>query len=123
MTHDPGEADETAEPPHHQVEPPRDQASQHETEALRYERERQERIDRRNAVSWKIVGWVAAASLSLLAYDSGRLALEAHRDDRPWRYPACVAAVCVLLLLALLGHVLRRRRRGAGLNPQDEPAP
>ena len=101
MTHEPGEADETTEPPHHQAE------------ALRYEQERRERIDRRNAASWKIVGVVAGAAPALLAYDSGRLALEAHRDGRPWLYPACVAAVCVLFLLALLGYVVRRRRQGS----------
>jgi protein-S-isoprenylcysteine O-methyltransferase Ste14 len=94
MTDEPGEAGEAAE-------------------TLRYEQEHQERIDRRNAASWKAVGVVIAAALALLAYDSGSAALTAHRDGRPWLYPACVSTACTLLILALLTYALWHRRRGS----------
>ena len=79
--------------------------------SFREERERQERSARRNRASWTIVGWMMAAALALLSYDSGGAALDAHRSGRPWLYPACVSAVCLALLVWLVVHGMRRGRR------------
>ena len=80
---------------------------------LREEHSREERVQRRNRASWTIVLWVMAASLALLAYDSGGAAIDAHRSGRPWLYPAGVSVVCLLVLLVLLMLTIRavRRRR------------
>jgi hypothetical protein len=91
--------------------PPDDEPGDREATRFREERERQERSARRNHTSWVIVGWVMAAALALLSYDSGGAALDAHRSGRPWLYPACVSAVCFALLLWLMVRVVRRRRR------------
>jgi hypothetical protein len=88
--------------------PPEDEP--HDAAPFREERERQERSARRNHTSWMIVGWVMAAALALLSYDSGGAALDAHRSGKPWLYPACVSAVCLALLVCLLVRVVRRRR-------------
>ncbi|HXA62960.1 MAG TPA: hypothetical protein VNW94_27765 [Streptosporangiaceae bacterium] len=83
-----------------------------EAEELReYERERQERIARRNALSWVIVGWVLAVMLALLAYDSAHAALDSHAHGRPWVYSASVSLLCTLALLALATRSLRRHLR------------
>jgi hypothetical protein len=79
-------------------------------EFLRYEQERQVRINRRNAASWKVVGAVVTAALALLAYDSGHAALKAHRDGEPWLYPAGIATGCTLMVLVLIAYALKRRR-------------
>jgi hypothetical protein len=79
---------------------------------LREERERDERSARRNRASWVVVLWVMAAALALLSYDSGGAALDARRAGRPWLYPACVSAGCLLVLVILaVRAVLRRRGR------------
>ncbi|MCO5968602.1 hypothetical protein [Actinoallomurus soli] len=89
---------------------PRDEEpDERDAELLRYERERRERARRRDAVSWRIIAWVMAGALALLAYDSGGAALDAHRAGRPWLYPATVSAACVLCLLGLAVRALRRR--------------
>jgi protein-S-isoprenylcysteine O-methyltransferase Ste14 len=78
---------------------------------FREERARQERAKRRDRASWAVVGWVMAGALALLGYDSGGAAFDAHRDGRPWAYPACVSAGCLLVLLWLLVRMVRRRTR------------
>ncbi|GAA4609175.1 hypothetical protein GCM10023195_36730 [Actinoallomurus liliacearum] len=89
---------------------PRDEEpDERDLELLRYERERRERARRRDAASWRIIAWVMAGALGLLAYDSGGAALDAHRAGRPWLYPATVSAACALGLLALIAWALRRR--------------
>lgn len=90
--------------PHHEDPDPRD------AELLRYERERQERKRRRDRVAGRILAWAMAAAFALLAYDSGRAALDAHRAGRPWAYPAAVSAFCVLCLAGLVAWAVRRRR-------------
>lgn len=77
---------------------------------LREERARAARRERRDRVSWTIIGWVMAAALALLTYDSGGAALDAHRAGRPWLYPACVSVSCLLVLLWLTVQAVRRRR-------------
>jgi hypothetical protein len=79
---------------------------------LREDREREERSARRNRASWVVVGWVMAGALALLSYDSGGAAAAAHRDGRPWLYPACVSAGCLLVLVGLGVLAVRRARRG-----------
>jgi hypothetical protein len=77
---------------------------------LREERARAARAERRDRVSWTIIGWVMAGALALLGYDSGGAALDAHRAGRPWLYPAGVSACCLLVLLWLAVLAIRRRR-------------
>jgi hypothetical protein len=81
-----------------------------DAELLRYERERERRIERRNRVSWKIVAWVMACALALLSYDSGGAALDARHAGRPWLYPAGISATCALVLTGLIVRALRRRQ-------------
>jgi hypothetical protein len=81
-----------------------------DAEQARWERERAERIARRNGVSWVIVGWVMAGALALLSYDSGGAAIDAHRAGRPWIYPAAVSVFCLLVLCWLAVRTVRRRR-------------
>ncbi|MEV0403861.1 hypothetical protein [Actinoallomurus sp. NPDC050550] len=90
---------------------PRDEEpDERDVELLRQERERRERVRHRDALSWKIVGWVMAGALALLSYDSGGAALDAHRAGRPWLYPATVSVGCALVLLGLVvAWALRRR--------------
>ncbi len=85
--------------------------------ALLKERARAAR-DRR---SWKIIAWVMAGALALLGYDSGAAAADAHRGGRPWAYPACVSAVCLLALAALTVRVLRRRRAHIADTREQDP--
>jgi hypothetical protein len=80
--------------------------------SLRDERERDARSARRDRLSWTIVLWVMAGALALLSYDSGGAAVDAHREGRPWLYPAGVSTVALAGLLCLLGLMVRRRRRG-----------
>jgi hypothetical protein len=80
------------------------------TEPLRLERERADRVARRDRVSWAIVSWVMAAALALLSYDAGDAALDAHRAGRPWLYPAVISVTCLLLLTGLGAWALRRWR-------------
>jgi hypothetical protein len=61
-----------------------------------------------NRLSWTIIGWVSAAALALLAYDSGGAALDARRAGKPWLYPAGVFALCLLLLAGLTYRNARR---------------
>lgn len=61
-----------------------------------------------NRISWKIIGWVSAAALALLAYDAGGAALDAHRAGRSWLYPASVSVICLLLLAGLTYRNARR---------------
>jgi hypothetical protein len=86
-----------------------EEPDERDVELLRQERERRERARSRDALSWKIVGWVMAGALALLSYDSGGAALDAHRAGRPWLYPATVSVGCALALLGLIVWVLRRR--------------
>jgi hypothetical protein len=74
------------------------------------ERERTERIAQRNRISWAIIGWVMAGAVALLSYDSGGAAIDAHRDGRPWLYPAAVSTCCLLVLCLLAVRAVRRRR-------------
>lgn len=84
-------------------------------ELQRYEEERRVARMRRDRVSWVVVGWVMAAALALLTYDSATAALGALRDGRPWAYPAVLASTCGSALIALGAWGLRRRhRRRAG---------
>jgi hypothetical protein len=90
---------------------PRDEEpDERDAELLRQERERRERVQRRDALSWKIVGWVMAGALALLSYDAVGAALDAHRASRPWIYPATVSVGCALVLVGLVvAWALRRR--------------
>lgn len=56
----------------------------------------------------RIVGWVSAAALVLLAYDAGGAALDARRGGRPWLYPAGVSVICLILLAGLTVRTARR---------------
>ena len=71
-------------------------------ELRRYEAERRERSRRLDRAGRRIVGWVVAAALAVLAYASATEAQAARREDRPWAYPAVLAVVCAGALLALL---------------------
>jgi len=91
---------------------PRDEdPDERDGELLRYERERQQRIERRNQVSWKIVAWVMVGALAILSYDSGGAALDARRAGRPWLYPAGISMICAVILAGLVVWALRRPRR------------
>ncbi len=81
-----------------------------DAELARDERDRGARAARRDQISWKIIGWVMAAALALLSYDSGGAALDARRNGRPWLYPAGISAVCAIGLIVLVAMALRRRR-------------
>jgi hypothetical protein len=80
-------------------------------EDRRYEEERRAAGRRRNQVSWVIVAWVMAAALALLGHDSATAALGAHRDGRPWVYPAGLAVTCGIALVVLAAWGVRRARR------------
>ncbi|GLY74519.1 hypothetical protein [Actinoallomurus iriomotensis] len=91
---------------------PRDEdPDERDVALLREEREREERRTRRDHASRAVVAWVMAAALALLSYDSGRAAITARQDGRPWRYPACVSLICLLALVWLVVRAVRRRRR------------
>ena len=75
-------------------------------EQRRYEEDRRAAARRRNAISWVVVAWVMATALALLGYDAATAALGDHRDGRPWAYPAVVAAICVVSLLALVSWLV-----------------
>jgi cation transporter-like permease len=80
----------------------------------RYEREREERRRRANAISGRIAMAAVALLLGFLAYDSVGTALEARRRGDAWIYPpAVIAGVCLAALAALAawGVAGRRRRR------------
>ncbi len=87
-----------------------DEPEGRDAELARYERERELRVARRNRLSWKIVTWVMAAAVALLAYDSGGASLDARDAGRPWLYPAAVSLVCVAGLIGLVSRALLRRR-------------
>jgi hypothetical protein len=91
--------------------PPDDEPSSRDTASYREELSREERSKRRDQASWVVIGWVMAAALALLSYDSGGAALAARRSGRPWVYPACISLVCFLLLVALVVRAVTRRRR------------
>jgi hypothetical protein len=93
-----------------------------DAELFRYEQERERRASRRDQVSWKIIGWVMAAALAVLSYDSAGAALEARRTGRPWAYPAGISLTCGLGFLVLVVWAVRRwlgTRSGHGST--DEP--
>jgi MYXO-CTERM domain-containing protein len=91
---------------------PRDEETDDRDAALlRDERERDERSARRDRLSWTIVIWVMAGALGLLSYDSGGAAIGAHREGRPWLYPAGVSTIALVGLLCLVGLAVWRRRR------------
>lgn len=81
-----------------------------DAELLRQESERRLRAERRDSLSWKILGWVMAAAVALLGYDSGGAAVDAHGAGKPWLYPATVSAICALVLAAIVARALARRR-------------
>jgi hypothetical protein len=94
-----------------------------DVELHRYEQERERRINSRDQVSWKIIGWVMAAALALLSYDAGGAALEARRTGRPWAYPAGMSLTCGLAFVALVAWVAWRRfgaRSGRGSSEEPE---
>ncbi|MFF5264921.1 hypothetical protein ACFY4C_38865 [Actinomadura viridis] len=81
-------------------------------ELRRYEREREERRRRTNAVSGRIALAAVALFLAFLFYDSAATAVEARRRDDPWIYPpAVIAGICLAGLAVLAAWTLRRRRR------------
>ncbi|REE96364.1 hypothetical protein [Thermomonospora umbrina] len=80
-------------------------------ELRRYEEEREAKRIRRDTRSWKAVGWVVAAALLVLLYDSSGALLTALDDDRPWAGHAATAGCATLGLLALLALALRAWRR------------
>ncbi|WP_433333106.1 hypothetical protein [Spirillospora sp. CA-294931] len=77
-----------------------------------YERERELRRKRNNAVSGRITAILVAVFLAFLAVDSVMVALRARSAGDPWLYPpATVAAISLLALAALGVWALRRRSR------------
>lgn len=82
-----------------------------DVELLGQERQRQAQAARRNRVSGTIVGWVCAAALATLAYDSAFAARTARQDERSWYYPAFMAIVCALSFVCLVLWLVQRHRR------------
>ncbi|TDD83123.1 hypothetical protein [Actinomadura rubrisoli] len=79
----------------------------------RYERERDERRRRANAMSGRIALAMASVLLAFLTYDSVSTAVEAHAKGDDWIYPpAVIAGVCATALVVVLVWALRRRPRG-----------
>ncbi|MEW2352501.1 hypothetical protein [Spirillospora sp. NPDC029432] len=82
-------------------------------ELRRYEREREERRRRTNAVAGRIAAVAVALLLGFLAYDSIATAVEARRRGDPWVYPpAVIAGVCLAALAVLALWTVRAGRRG-----------
>jgi hypothetical protein len=81
-------------------------------EAMRqYTAEREERRRRTNAASGRIAAVLLAALLAYLTYDAVRAAIDDHAHGRDWIYPpGTVAAVCGVMLTALLTWAVRRAR-------------
>ncbi|MFB4318944.1 hypothetical protein [Actinomadura sp. 21ATH] len=82
-------------------------------ELRRYEREREARRRRTNAVAGRIAAVFVALLLGFLAYDSIATAVEARRRGDPWVYPpAVVAGVCLAALAVLALWTVLAARRG-----------
>ncbi|RAY15509.1 hypothetical protein DPM19_06805 [Actinomadura craniellae] len=75
----------------------------------RYEEARQARARRRDALARRAVGWIMAAALALLAYDSAAAALADHRAGRSWAYPAVLALGCAVAAATLVFRLVRHR--------------
>lgn len=80
-------------------------------EMRRYAAEREERRRRTNAVSGRVAAVLGAALLAFLTYDAVRAAVDDHAHGRDWIYPpGVVAAVCGVMLVALLTWVVHRTK-------------
>ncbi|GAA2131952.1 hypothetical protein [Actinomadura napierensis] len=78
-------------------------------EMRRYAAEREERRRRANALSGRIAVALCAALLAYLTFDAVRAAIDHHAHGRAWIYPpGVVAAVCGVMLVALLTWAVRR---------------
>ncbi|GLW63867.1 hypothetical protein Arub01_21110 [Actinomadura rubrobrunea] len=92
----------------------REELARQAEELRRYEREREARRRRTNAVAGRITVVLVALLLAFLAYDSVTTALQARERGDPWIYPpAVIAALCLAGLAGLAGLAVRavRRRR------------
>lgn len=89
----------------------REEAARLAEELRRYERERELRRRRANALAGRVTAVLVALLLAFLAYDSVTTALEARERDDPWIYPpAVIAALCLAGLAALAVWAVRRSR-------------
>lgn len=78
-------------------------------ELRRYEREREERRRRTNALAGRVAAVLAALLLAFLAYDSARTAVEARSRGDEWIYPPLVIAlICTIALATLIARAVRR---------------
>ncbi|GAA4082316.1 hypothetical protein [Actinomadura miaoliensis] len=89
----------------------RAEAARQAEELRRYERERELRRRRTNALAGRVTAVLVALLLAFLAYDSVTTALEARERNDPWIYPpAVIAALCLAGLAALAVWAVRRSR-------------
>ncbi|QKG22539.1 hypothetical protein ACTIVE_4179 [Actinomadura verrucosospora] len=80
-------------------------------EMRRYAAEREERRRRTNAVSARVAAALGAVLLAFLTYDAVRAAIDDHAHGRNWIYPpGIVAAVCGVMLAALLTWAVHRTK-------------
>ncbi|GLZ16233.1 hypothetical protein Acsp04_64680 [Actinomadura sp. NBRC 104425] len=89
----------------------REEAARLAEELRRYERERELRRRRTDAVAGRVTAVLVALLLAFLAYDSVSTALKARERHDPWIYPpAVIAALCLAGLAALAVWAVRRLR-------------
>ncbi|MBX6767678.1 MAG: hypothetical protein IRY90_11095 [Actinomadura rubrobrunea] len=89
----------------------REELARQVEELRRYQRERELRRRRTDAVAGRITVVLVALLLAFLAYDSITTARQARERGDPWFYPpAVIAALCLAGLVGLAVWAVRRRR-------------